>query len=111
MNAENGKVITSLPIGEGVDGCGFDATTKRIYSSNGDGTLTVVQEDSADKFHVLANVVTQKGARTISVNNKTHHIYMPTGQRGEKPEPTKDNPHPRAPVIPGTFVILDVVEQ
>ncbi len=111
MNAENGKIITSLPIGEGVDGCGFDPATKRAYSSNGDGTLTVVQEDSADKFHVLTNVATQKGARTISVNKKTHHIYLPTAQRGEKPAPTKDEPHPRAPVVPGTFVILDVVEQ
>jgi DNA-binding beta-propeller fold protein YncE len=109
MNAETGKVITSLPIGDGVDGCAYDPGTKRAYASNGDGTMTVVQEDNSDKFHVVENVATQKGARTITVNKKTHHIYMPTAQRGEAPEATKDNPHPRAAVIPGTFVILDVV--
>jgi DNA-binding beta-propeller fold protein YncE len=110
MNAENGKVITSLPIGEGVDGCAFDPGTMCAYASNGDGTMTVVKESSPDKFQVMENVATQKGARTITVNKKTHHIYLPVAQRGETPEATKDNPHPRAVVVPNTFVILDIAE-
>ena len=108
MDAETGKVIASLPIGEHVDGCGFDAELKRAYSSNGDGTLTVIQEVDANTFKVLENVNTQKGARTISVNSKTHHIFLPTAEYGETPKPTNENPRPRPSVKPNSFVILDV---
>lgn len=107
-DGETGKVITSVPIGEHPDGCGFDPVLKRAYSSNGDGTLTVVQEVDANTFKVLENVSTQKGARTITVSGKTHHIYMPTAERGEAPKPTEENPHPRPAVKPNSFVILDV---
>ena len=108
MDAESGKIITSLPIGEHVDGCGFDSEMKRVYSSNGDGTLTVIQEENANKFKVIENVSTQKGARTISVNSKTHHIYMPTAEYGETPKATTENPRPRPALKPNSFVILDV---
>ncbi len=108
MDAETGKVIASLPIGEHVDGCGFDAELKRAFSSNGDGTLTVIQEVDANTFKVLENVPTQKGARTISVNSKTHHIYLPTAEYGETPKPTAENPRPRPSLKPNSFVILDV---
>ena len=108
VDGESGKIITSVPIGEHPDGCGFDPVLKRAYSSNGDGTLTVVQEVNANTFKVLENVTTQKGARTIAVSAKTHHIYLPTAERGEAPKPTEQNPHPRAAVKPNSFVILDV---
>jgi DNA-binding beta-propeller fold protein YncE len=108
IDAESGKVITTLPIGERVDGAAFDPALKRAYSSNGDGTLTVVQEENANNFKVLENVSTQKGARTISVDKKTHRVYLPTAEFGETPEKTKDNPHPRPSVKPNSFVVLDV---
>lgn len=108
VDAENGKVITQLPIGERVDGAAFDPDKKRVYSSNGDGTLTVVQEESKDAFKVIENVETQKGARTIAVDKKTHHIYLPTAEYGDTPESTKENPHPRPVVKPDTFVVLDI---
>jgi DNA-binding beta-propeller fold protein YncE len=108
VDCETGKIITSVPIGEHPDGCGFDPVLKRAYSSNGDGTLTVVQEVDANTFKVLENVETQKGARTITVSAKTHHIYLPTAERGEKPKPTAENPKPRPAVKPNSFVILDV---
>jgi len=108
MDAENGKVITTLPIGENVDGAAFDPGLKRAYSSNGDGTMTVVQEENANTFKVLGNVPTQKGARTISVDEKTHRIYLTTAEFGATPETTKDNPHPRPSLKPGTFVVLEV---
>jgi YVTN family beta-propeller protein len=108
MNAVNGSVLTTLPIGEHVDGCAFDPELKRAYSSNGDGTITVVQEENPNKFLVLENITTQKGARTICVDTKTHHLYLPTATYGEKPAATADNTHPRAGVIAGSFVILDV---
>jgi len=109
MDSQSGKVVTFLPIGERVDGAGYDPTKKRAYSSNGDGTLTVVQDDGNDKYSVLANVPTQRGARTMVVDTKTHHIFLPTAEFGPAPEPTAANPRPRPAVKPGTFVILDVV--
>jgi YVTN family beta-propeller protein len=105
VDEETGKVITTLPIGEKTDGAAFDPELKCAYSSNGDGTLTVVKELDKDSFEVLENVQTQKGAKTITVNKKTHHIYLPTAsfetQSGvEKPK-----------VVPGTFIILDIMPQ
>lgn len=75
LDAESGKVITTLPIGGHVDGCVFDPVKGLAFSSNGEGTLTVVKEDSPNLFKVLDNVPTQKGARTITLDEKTHRIY------------------------------------
>lgn len=108
MDAKTGRVITSVPIGRGVDGAAFDAISKRAYSSNGDGTLTVVQEENPNTFKVLENIVTQKGARTIAIDSKTQHLYLPTAEFGPAPEPTAENPQPRAAVKPGSFVVLDI---
>lgn len=108
MDSQTGKIITTLPIGERVDGCAFDPTLKRAYSSNGDGTLTVVQEENENKFSVLENVPTQRGARTIAINTKTHHLYLPTAEYLSAPAATADNPHPRPPIKPNSFVVLDV---
>ncbi len=108
MDALNGKVITTLPIGEHPDGAAFDPANKRAYSSNGEGTLTVVQQDDANTYHVLANVPTQKGAKTIGIDPRTHHVFLPTAEFLPAPEPTKENPKPRPGVKPGTFVLLDV---
>jgi len=103
-----GKVITTLKIGEGVDGVSFDPGLNRVYSSNGEGTMTVVQEKDANTFTVLENVSTQKGARTITVNTKTHKLYLPTAEYGEAPTATAQSPHPRAAVKPGSFTVLEV---
>lgn len=108
MSAEDGKVIATLPTGERVDGAGFDPGLKRAYSSNGEGTLTVVQEVAKDSFQVVENFPTQKGARTMAINASTHHIFLPTAEFGETPAPTTEHPHPRPTVKPGSFVVLDV---
>jgi YVTN family beta-propeller protein len=108
VDAQNGKVVGSVPIGERVDGVGFDPATKRAYSSNGDGTLTVVQEEGNDKYSVLENVPTPKGARTIVVDTRTRHMFLPTAEFGPVPEATTEKPRPRPPVKPGSFMILDV---
>jgi DNA-binding beta-propeller fold protein YncE len=107
LNAESGAVITTVPIGSHVDGAAFDNVKKCAYSSNGEGSLTVVKEEGENKF-TADNFKTQPGARTIAVNLKTHHIYLPTAEFEPPPEPTTDNPHPRPKIKPGTFVILDV---
>ncbi len=109
-DALKGTIVAKIPIGSHPDGAGFDASLYRAYSSNGEGTLTVVQETNAKNFTVLANVPTSRGARTCTVDSKTHHIYLSSAQYGEAPMPTVDHPHPRPAIKSGTFEILDVVE-
>lgn len=101
-DSETGKVITSLPIGERSDGVAFDPELKQVYSSNGDKTMTVVREQNDGKFNVVENCPTQEGARTITVNRLTHHIYLSAADF----EPAKDGQKPK--ILPGTFVILDI---
>ena len=102
-----GKVVADVPIGEGPDAAGFDPETQLAFSSNGrDGTVTVVHEDAPDKFTVLENVKTQQSARTMSLDLKTHRIYLSAAEFGKAPEPTKENPRSRPPMIPGSFTIL-----
>ncbi len=110
-DAVAGKVITTVPIGDGPDGASYDPSLKRAYSSNGEGTLTVVQEISKDKFSVLYNVKTQKGARTITIDKNTHHLFLPTAEFEAAPAPTKDKPRTRPHIKPNTFVILDLAPE
>lgn len=110
MNADNGKIITTIPTGEHTDGAAFDSVKMIAYSSNGEGTLTAVKEESPDKFKLYENVPTQLGARTCTVNSKTHRIYLPTAEFGPRPAPTKEHPHQRPTLKPGSFVVLDIVE-
>lgn len=106
IDANSGKVITDLPIGGGVDAAAFDPETNLAFSSNGEGTLTVVHEDSADKFSVVENVTTQRGARTMALDAKTHNVFLVTAQYGPPPAPTPERPNPRPSIVPGTFMIL-----
>jgi YVTN family beta-propeller protein len=106
LDAITGRVITTLPIGEGCDGAAFDPSNNRAYSSNGDGTLTVVQEANANSFSVLENFPTQRGARTIALDKTSHHIYLPTAEF--EPAPAGGG---RPAIKPGTFVVLDVETQ
>ncbi len=105
MDADSGKVLATLPIGAGVDATAFDAGTGLAFSSNGDGTLTVVREDMPGHFTVVENVTTQLGARTMALDPKTHKIYLVT-KFGPPPPPSVEHPHPRGAVLPGTFVVL-----
>ncbi len=109
MDAETGKIISTLPIGERVDGTAFDPELKCAYSSNGEGTLTVVKEENKDLFAVLKTVQTQKGARTIAVNRVTHHVYLPTADFEPISQNDQGNSRFRPKIIPGTFVVLDIV--
>jgi YVTN family beta-propeller protein len=99
----NGKVITTLPIGDGVDANGFDPEPGLAFSSNGDGTLTVVHEDTPDKFHVVENAKTEHGARTMAVDLKTHNVLLSIAEFGP-PQPGNRRPS----VLPGTFAIVVV---
>lgn len=108
LNSDNGEIVTKLPIGKRVDGVVFDPVTKRAISSNGEGTITVVEEVSANEFRVVENVQTAVGARTIALDPKTHHVFVSSAQYGEMPAATAENPRPRPPVIPGTFMVLEL---
>jgi YVTN family beta-propeller protein len=101
IDATNGKIIDKLPIGDGCDGTAFDPSIKTVYSSNGEGTLTVIKEISKDKFEVAANVPTKRGARTLTVDTKTHIVYSPTADFG-----TPAAGERRPPIIPGSFEVL-----
>jgi WD40 repeat protein len=108
VNADTGKVITTLPIGEGVDADRFDPETHLAFASCGEGVLTVVKEESPDKFSVLQNVPTEARARTMELDSTNHQIYLVTAEFGPKPAATADQPNPRPPVLPGSFVVLVV---
>jgi DNA-binding beta-propeller fold protein YncE len=106
MDADSGKVLETPSIGKGVDANAFDAGTRLAFSSNGEGTLTVVHEDSPREFTPMASVPTERGARTMALDLKTHRIFLVTAEFGPTPAPTPDHPHPRPPAIPGTFTLL-----
>ncbi len=108
LDASNGKIIKKLPIGDGCDGVAFDAKNKLIFSSNGEGTITAVKEENPNKFKVFETITTQKGARTIAINKTSGQLYLPTANFGVKPEPTTENPKPRAGLEPNSFVVLVV---
>jgi YVTN family beta-propeller protein len=106
VNADTGAVVTSLPIGQGTDAAGFDPETGFAFSSNGEGTLTVVHEDSADKFSVVDTVPTQVRARTMALDTKTHQVFLVTAEFGTPPAATAQQPRPRAPMVAGSFTLL-----
>jgi hypothetical protein len=103
VNADTGKVIANLTIGDGVDANAFDPATDDAFASNGDGTLTVIHEDSPDKFTVIDNVPTKKSARTMGLDLKTHNIFLPAADF-DPPAPGER----RGKMKPGSFVILVV---
>jgi DNA-binding beta-propeller fold protein YncE len=106
VDADTGKVLATPAIGEGVDATAFDAEAGLAFASCGEGVLTVVREDSPDKFSGAENVPTQAGARTLALDSKTHNVFAVTATLGPPPPATADNPHPRHSVVPDTFVVL-----
>jgi DNA-binding beta-propeller fold protein YncE len=108
VDMRTGKVVATPAVGSGVDAAGFDPGTQLAFTSNGEGTITVVHEDTPDKYTVAETVPTQRGARTMAVNPKTHRLYTVTAEFGPAPAPTPDRPRPRPPMIPGTFVVLEL---
>ena len=108
VNADSGKVITTLPIGQGVDANGFDAETGFAFASCGEGVLTVVQEESPEKFSVVQNVSTERGARTMALDPKTHQVFLVTAKFGPPPAATAEQPRPRPTILPDTFEVVVV---
>lgn len=106
-DADSGKVIATPEIGDGVDANGFDPGTGFVFSSNGEsGTLTVIHQDTPDKYTVVENVRTQKSARTMTLDPKTHEVFLVAAQFGPRPAATQETPRPRPQVLPNSFVVL-----
>ena len=119
LSATDGHIITDLPIGNGCDGAVFNPATMEVFSSQGDGTLTVIKEDSPTSFRVEETVPTPARAKTLTLDPKTGQIYLITGEFGPVPAPPPNAPTPppgtpawargpRAPMIPHSFQILVV---
>ncbi len=104
MDATNGKIVAKLPIGDGCDGAAFDPATKLIFTSNGEGTVTIVKEISKDEFKVIDNVVTKRGARTICIDEKTHTLFLPTADYEPLPADAPKNARPK--MVVGSFQVL-----
>jgi DNA-binding beta-propeller fold protein YncE len=106
VDYNNGKVVASVPIGQGVDANQFDPGTGLVFASCGDGTITVAHQDSADKYTVVQTIATQAGARTMALDTANHNIYTVTADRLPAPPATAENPRPRQPIVPNTFTLL-----
>jgi DNA-binding beta-propeller fold protein YncE len=108
VDANSGKVITTLPIGRGVDATRFDPETGLAFASCGEGVLTVIREESPEKFSVVETVPTQPGARTMELDEKTHDVFVVTAKFGPMPPATEGQRFRRPPILPDSFVVLVV---
>lgn len=103
-----GKVVATVPIGAGVDGAGFDPATRDAFASNADGTLTVIHQDTPDKYSVVENIQTSPGSRNMGLDPRTHSIYLAAAKFGPRPDSSAANPRRRAPMISGSFGVMVV---
>jgi hypothetical protein len=118
LNSDTGKILDTLPIGTGTDGATFNPNTLEAFSSNGDGTLTVIKENSPTSFVVEQNVQTMRGAKTLTMDTKTNRVLLIAAEYGPPPAPPADAPPPdatkkggrgpRAPMLPDSFSIVVV---
>jgi YVTN family beta-propeller protein len=107
VDYNSGKVIATPAIGEGPDATGYNAKNKLAFSSNGEGTLTVI-DASDSNYKALQTLKTQAGARTMAWDDATGKVYLVTAEYGPKPEATAANPRPRPSIVPGSFTVLVV---
>jgi DNA-binding beta-propeller fold protein YncE len=109
-NADTGKVVATPAICSGIDATAFDPGLGYIYHSCGEGVMTVIHEDSPDKYSLVENVKTQTGARTMALDSKTHNVYLSIADfETLPPAPSKDGKatRPRRRIVPGTFGLLE----
>src|SRR5258707_4418021 len=107
-DAQTGKQIARATVGDGPDAAAFDSARKLVFSSNGQGTLTVLKQDSADSYRVAETVSTQRGARTMALDPASGKVYLVTADFGPAPPATAEQPHPRPVPVAGTFTLLVV---
>jgi YVTN family beta-propeller protein len=106
LNTQSGKVVQTVPIGAGVDGCAFDDARQFAFASCGDGTTTIAKEEAPDKLTVLQTLKTERGARTMALDPKTHSIYLPSAQFQPAPSPSPGASPIRPGIVPNTLKLL-----
>lgn len=106
MNSENGKVIKTLPIGKGSDGVVFNEKRGLVFSSNGEGNISVIEEISADEFKVWPSITTTPSARTICIDNDSQQLFLPAAK--VETEAAVAGARPKRKVLPGSFKILKI---
>jgi YVTN family beta-propeller protein len=106
LDTETGKVITTVPIGAGVDGCAFDETTQLAFASCGEGTTTIAKEETPEKLSVVQTLKTERGARTMALDPRTHRIYLPSAQFQPPPSPSPGASPARPTIVPNTLKLL-----
>jgi YVTN family beta-propeller protein len=106
LDTENGKVIANVPIGAGVDGCEFDDSTQLAFASCGDGTTTIAKEQAPNKLTVVQLLKTERGARTIALDPRTHRIFLSTAQFAPAPSPSPGASPARPSIVPNTLKLL-----
>ena len=104
-DAVTGKPVARLAIGDGPDAAAYDPALGLVFSSNGDGTLSIIRQLAADKYAPAVSLPTQKGARTMALDAKTHRVYLVTSDFGPPPPATAETPHPRPSQVPDTFTV------
>jgi DNA-binding beta-propeller fold protein YncE len=107
---QSGRVVATLPIGQGVDGAGYDSANGDAFASNADGTLTVIHQDGPDAYHVVESVQTAQGARNMGLDPMTHRVFVVSAKFAPAAAATPGNPRPRPTVVPGTFTLM-VIER
>ncbi|HEY2568274.1 MAG TPA: hypothetical protein VGI25_03035 [Candidatus Udaeobacter sp.] len=106
VDTETGKVVANVPIGAGVDGCAFDDASQFAFASCGDGTTTIAKEETPQKLTVIQTLKTERGARTMALDPKTHRIYLPTAQFQPAPSPSPGASPARPTILPNTLKLL-----
>ena len=105
-NAQTGKTITTLPIGMGVDGAGYDPASGDVFATGADGTLTVIHQDTPDTYHVVENIQTPQAARNMGLDPVSHRIFIVSAKFEAAPAGGRGRP----PVVPGSLVMM-VIEK
>jgi YVTN family beta-propeller protein len=106
LDTDTGKIVTNVPIGAGVDGCAFDDSTQLAFASCGDGTTTIAKEEAPNKLTVVQVLKTERGARTMALDSKSHRIYLPSAQFQPPPSPSPGASPGRPTVVPNTLKLL-----
>lgn len=108
LDSDSGKVVATVASGEDPDGLAFDAKAGFIFTSNPDGTMSVIKQDTADKYTALPAIATAVGAKTITLDPTTGRLFTSAPKFGTAPPPVKGGAKPRAPILAGTFEVLVV---
>ena len=106
LDTTTGKVLATVPIGAGVDGCAFDDATQLAFASCGDGTTTIAKEETPQKLTVVQTLKTEPRARTIALDPQTHRIYLPSAQFQPPPSPAPGATPARPTIVPNTLKLL-----